>query len=163
MESVNPTKDRPVFLTVICILSYVGLGLSILNGLAGAIFGRVATYLSPLVKSVMKEDVDLDTLPDAARRLVESSFSIVNKALEYATTMSLLSAVLCIIALFGVINMWQLKKMGFYLYTGAKIFILLIPVIFLGFNFFSFIAVTINGLFVLLFIILYAVNLKHMN
>ena len=163
MESVNPSKDRPVFLTVICILSYVGLGLSILNGLGGAIFGRITTTLSPFVKNIMEKDVDLDTLPDGARRLVESSFSVVNKAMEFATTMSLLSVVLYIIALFGVINMWQLKKRGFYLYTGAKIFILLIPVIFLGFNFFSFIAVTVNGLFVMLFIILYAVNLKHMN
>lgn len=163
MESLNPPKDRPVFLTVICILSYVGLGMSILNGLIGAIFGRVTSFMSPLVKSVMEQDMDLDELPDGIRRMVESSFSVVHKAMEYATTMSLLAVVLYIIALFGVINMWQLKKRGFYLYTGAKIFILLIPVIFLGFNFISFVAVTANALFVGLFIILYAVNLKHME
>ena len=163
MESVNPSKDRPVFLTIICILSYVGLGMNILNGLIGAFFGRVTLLFAPFMKSLMEEEIDLDHLPEGFRRLAENSRSVVQKAMEYATTMSLLAVVLYVIALFGVINMWQLKKTGFYLYTGAKIFILLIPFMFLGFNFFSYLAFAINGFFVLLFIILYAVNLKHMN
>ncbi len=163
MESKDPFVNRPVFLTVVCILSYVGLGMSILNGLAGALFGRLTTLFAPLVKKAMQEDVDLEDIPERLRDLIVNSLSAVHKAMEYATTMAILSVVLYLIALLGVIYMWQLKKSGFYLYTGAKIFIVLIPFIFLGFNFLTYIALVVNGLFVLLFIILYAVNLKHMN
>ena len=163
MEPANPPKERPIFLTIVCILSYVLLGMSILNGLVNAIFGRATAALSPFIQRIMERDVDLDNLPYGLRTLVEESFFIAHKAMEFATTMAVLSTLMSVIALFGVISMWQLKKTGFYLYTGAKIFILLIPFIFLGFNFISYIVSTVNGVFVILFIILYAVNFKHMK
>ena len=84
MESVNPPKDRPVFLTVICILSYVGLGMSILNGLTGVIFGRITSFMSPFVKNIMEQDMDLDELPEGIRRMVESSFSVLPAELTFS-------------------------------------------------------------------------------
>ena len=163
METKNSSKARPTFLTVICIISYVLLGWNILNGLSGAIFGRITSSFVPFVKSIIERDVDLYDVPPGIRSLVEESFDVAYKAMGHATSISLLSLLLSVIALFGVIMMWQLKKTGFYLYTGSKIFILLIPVIFLGLNFITFIAVTSTGLFALIFIVLFAVNLKHMK
>lgn len=163
METNNSSKARPTFLTVVCIISYVLLGWSILNGLTGAIFGRMTSAVEPVVKKIIERDVDLGDVPLGIRSLVEDSFDVAYKAMEHATTISLLNLLLSVIALFGVILMWQLKKTGFYLYTGSKIFILLVPIIFLGFNFITFIAISTSGLFALVFIILFAVNLKHMR
>jgi hypothetical protein len=163
METKNSSKARPVFLTVVCIISYVLLGLNILNGLTGAIFGRLTSTFEPVLKRIIERDVDLGEVPLGVRSLVEDSFDVAYKAMEHATAISLLNLLLAVIALFGVIMMWQLKKTGFYLYTGAKIFILIIPIIFLGINFITFIALTSSGLFALVFIILFAVNLKHMD
>ena len=163
METKNSPKSRPTFLTVVCIISYVLLGLSILNGLTGAIFGRLTSTFEPVLKKIIERDVHLGDVPEGVRSLVEDSFDVTYRAMEHATTMSLLNLLLSVIALFGVIMMWQLKKTGFYLYTGSKIFILLIPLIFLGFNFITFIAITSTGIFALVFITLFAVNLKHMK
>lgn len=163
METKNSSKARPTFLTVVCIISYVILGWQILNGLTGAIFGRLTSTFEPVLKRIIERDVDLGEVPLGIRSLVEDSFDVAYKAMEHATTISLLNLLLSVIALFGVIMMWQLKKTGFYLYTGSKIFILLIPLIFLGFSFITFIAITTSGLFALVFIILFAVNLKHMD
>jgi hypothetical protein len=163
METMNSSKTRPTLLTVVCIISYVLLGFSILNGFTGAIFGTLTSTFEPVLEKIIERDVHLDEVPMGVRSLVEDSFDVAYKAMEHATTMSLLSLLLSVIALFGVIMMWQLKKTGFYLYTGAKIFILLIPLIFLGLNFITFIAVTSTGMFAIVFIILFAVNLKHMK
>ncbi len=163
METTNSSKSRPTFLTVVCIISYVLLGWSILNGLTGAIFGRLTSAVEPFMKKIIEQDVHLGDVPVGVRNLVEDSFEVAYKAMEHATTISLLNLLLAVIALFGVILMWQLKKTGFYLYTGSKIFILLIPPIFLGYNFITFIILTSSGLFALVFIILFAVNLKHMS
>jgi hypothetical protein len=163
METKNSSKPRPTFLTVVCIISYVLLGWQILNGLTGAIFGRLTSTFEPVLKRIIERDVDLGDVPVGIRSLVEDSFDVAYKAMEHATTISLLSLLLSVIALFGVIMMWQLKKTGFYLYTGSKIFVLIIPLIFLGFNFITFVVVTTSGLFALVFIILFAVNLKHMK
>jgi hypothetical protein len=163
METKNSSKPRPTFLTVVCIISYVLLGWQILNGFTGAIFGRLTSTFEPVLKRLIERDVDLGDVPVGIRSLVEDSFDVAYKAMEHATAMALLSLILSVIALFGVIMMWQLKKTGFYLYTGSKIFVLIIPLIFLGFNFITFIAVTTSGLFALVFIILFAVNLKHMK
>jgi len=66
-------------------------------------------------------------------------------------------------SLTGAILMFQLKKSGFYLYTTAQILLLFVAPAFIGFNLFVNIGILFSSFFALLFIALYAINLKKMN
>ena len=66
--------------------------------------------------------------------------------------------------------MWKLKKMGFYIYLVGEIAPLVITFATIGFaSMFSFgggimaIMTAFMSIFPILFIILYAINLKHMH
>ncbi len=163
MNTKNSSKERPTFLTVVCIISYVGLGMKILNSISGAIFGLFTSHFEPFARDFISQNMAYSDIPEHIRYIVADSFQVLYKAMENATSISLLTLVLSAAALFGVIMMWKLKRAGFYLYTGSKIFTLMVPFIFLGFNFFTLIAVSSASFFVIIFIILYAVNLEHMN
>jgi hypothetical protein len=117
------TTTRPGFLTVLCILSYIGCGLAIL--------GVIST---------------ITTLP------------------------GILNLVATLICLWGVIQMWQLKKMGFYIYLVGEIAPLVISIATIGFaGMFNFagglmaLAMAFGFLFSVIFILLYALNLKHLH
>jgi hypothetical protein len=58
--------------------------------------------------------------------------------------------------------MWGLKKMGFYLYLIAQILMLIIPFIFLP-TLVAMAGFIVGIIFTAAFIIMYAVNLKHLS
>jgi len=67
-----------------------------------------------------------------------------------------------LLSLFGVFLMFKLKKNGFYLYSVVNLFWMLVPVYFIGMEV-GMMMLGVGALITILFIILYAVNLKHME
>jgi len=63
----------------------------------------------------------------------------------------------------GAILMFQLKRTGFYIYTTAQILLLFVTPAFIGFNLFVNMGLMFGSIFTVLFIALYAINLKKMN
>lgn len=128
--STTGNATRPGMLTVLCILSFIanGLGLLILFLLLVA-----AGTISSL-------------LPDSLSSMFAGG-----------TTQTIVSLIGCAAAFYGVLQMWSLKKMGFYIYTGAQLLGLIAPLMFGGE--FS----VMGAIFAALFIVLYYLNLKHMN
>jgi hypothetical protein len=82
-------QGRPTFLTVLCILTFVGSGLGLLGGLFGLLGLGFLSSLSASVEGDMLWAV-----------------------------IALVSSALC---LFGAIQMWGLKKMGFSLYLVGSV------------------------------------------
>ncbi|MBN1181466.1 MAG: hypothetical protein JXB49_04205 [Bacteroidales bacterium] len=154
-------KRRPVLLTVLCIISYIGLGWSILNGLIGLLASNFTRSLTPLFKKI--SDYAANTPSSSAFKSIKDIGSFLGKVIEEAFNMQLATILLSIIALIGVLLMWQLKGTGFYLYLIAKFFIVCIPIIFLGMNSITGIIAIISGFFAMIFIILYATNLKYLT
>lgn len=127
--NVEATGKRPGFLTVLCILSFIGSGLGILSMLlliVGA--GAILSFLGSMGGA------------------------------EGAGSMAYLvgSLILSLATLFGAIQMWKLKKMGFFIYTGASVIGIILPIVFTGFSVFT---LVINAAF----IVMYYLNLKHMS
>jgi hypothetical protein len=58
---------------------------------------------------------------------------------------------LTVLGLSGIRMMWQLKKLGFYLYTTAKILVYFLPVVFIGYNHLTFIGLATTSIFIILF------------
>jgi hypothetical protein len=156
VRSIDQEKERSSFLTVICILSFVGNGLGIAQGflvfsLAGfyyRMFHSVAAVGQGTLKSQMRT-VD----------------SVIN-AVSWFGIIVLLSSIVCLI---GAILMWRLKKIGYMLYVPFQ----MIPVVYFVFSLLSFIPAEGHGvalmfgffysLLPLAFIVLFGIQLKQMK
>jgi hypothetical protein len=88
-ETNGPDK-RPLLLSILCILSFVGAGVLIIVLLATGVLVGVATGVSGLDSGVGGEWLHF-----------------------------ILIFVSVVIALIGVIKMWKLKRTGFYLYVAG--------------------------------------------
>lgn len=132
-EQKPQEEGRPTFLTVLCILTFIGSGLSALFLLIGLVAaGAISETLS-----------SIPGMGDIG---------------GFGTGYFLIVLVLALGSLYGAIMMWKLKKMGFYLYSGANAIALFIPMIMASGKF------SIFGLVITaLFIFLYGLNLKHLK
>lgn len=98
-------KKRPVFLTVLCILTFVGSGLGLLTSLlmvvgVGALMDMLGSF----------------------------GGGVLGGGVAYFGVAALMAAA----SLYGAIMMWKLKKTGFYIYTGANVIAAILPIVWLG-------------------------------
>ena len=164
VTTVELPKKRPTFLTVLCILSFIG------SGGFGLLYSayQYVTFDKTYPAQVEKLTEALEQLENAG---MDSGFfynnaqnsliqlEIMSKNLETIVGTNCLFAIL---SLFGIFLMFKLKKSGFYLYTFVNLFWLLVPLALIDFEA-TLMNVMIGGAITILFIILYAVNLKHME
>jgi len=121
-QNVQSTNQRPTFLTVLCILTFIGSGLGLLFGLIGLVAaGAIESFA--------------EYLPGVSGGIFKS----------------IISLVLVAASLYGAIQMWKLKKLGFYIYAAANVILLI-----MGFGIFSLIITAA-------FIVMYYLNLKAME
>jgi len=160
-QQTTSNNQRPLFLTIVCILSFVGLGWSIVQSFTGLIFTGAGEPLMDLVKSNMEiAKAEVYTSDPDASVFVNAIFDATTRLLEILPLFIGITSLLSLLALTGVILMWMLKRTGFYIYTGAKVIGLFIPVALLGYNFLS-MFMTMGMVFTsAIFITLYAFNFK---
>ncbi|MCF8415853.1 MAG: hypothetical protein K9G40_06395 [Crocinitomicaceae bacterium] len=134
LDNMNAGEaKRPTFLTVLCILTFIGSGLGVLVFL-------LATVAFGVVSGMMESIPGMGALTAGGIAF----FAI--------------SLILSAVSLFGAIQMWKLKKMGYYMYVGAGVVSFVLPIVMLGLPF------NVMGVFwLVLFAALYGMNLKHMN
>ena len=120
-------KTRPGFLSVLCILTFIWNALVIL--IVGIVLAAGAAFLPEMLAPM------------------------------FAGATGLLIGILVLAAatFYGALQMWKLKKMGFYVYVGATAVGIILPMV-LGGGF------SVSGLIVpVLFVVLYGLNLKHLS
>ncbi|MCB0381518.1 MAG: hypothetical protein KDD24_09695 [Flavobacteriales bacterium] len=128
-ETTQSTGKRPGLLTVLCILTFIGSGL-------GTLFMLLAT-------------VGMGALMESIPGL--------GAAMAGGTDYFAIGTVLAAASLYGAIQMWKLKKMGFFIYAGASVVSIILPLVF-GLPFSA-----MGAVIPVLFIVLYYLNVKHMN
>ena len=131
-------EKRPTFLTVLCILSFIAAGFAIVGYvLLITAMGAVSSLASGL------EDLG-----------GEATYTGPSVAMTW--TYIIVGFVTVLISLFGVIKMWKLQKIGFYLYVAANVISIVMGIIYSGFGVTSLV-------FPAVFIVLYGLNLKHLK
>jgi len=136
------TGERPVFLTVLCILSFVAAGLGILGYIAAfALMGAAESALGGLSDAVSQAG-GASATPSTG---IIWAYIIVG----FATT---------ILGLIGVIKMWKLQKAGFMLYVIATVVSVVMGIIYSGFGA-SIVGIVISAGF----IVMYQLNTKAMK
>lgn len=147
----SQAPQRPEFLKILCILSFIASGLMILIYLIGS-------FCLSLSEEMVSE---------AWTKVVESQPQLENvSATEFfheVGMVSLYGLIINIFSLAGVIMMWRLEKIGFFIYAIAEL-----AINFVGMNIDmgqekSYGGMIFSIVIDLVFIVLYAVNLKHMN
>ena len=143
-ENAAPAAEagkRPVFLTVLCILSFIAAGFAIIG------YVGVITVMGAATAAV------------GALEGMEG----VGEAMEVAgpsvgmTWAYIIVGFLCtIVGLIGVIKMWKMKKQGFMLYAGSSVVSMIMGIIYSGFG--------VGAVIIpIAFIVMYYLNVKHMN
>lgn len=131
---------RPPGLTFLCILTFIGSGISALSSLLMA-----AAY--NLIPEAVKQSPFQDT--EAVLELIRSAgpgfFAIMG--------------VLYLVSLAGAVLMFKLRKNGFHLYTTAQLAMLILPLLMID----GFVIPVSNLLLTGSFILAYAVNIRIMH
>lgn len=164
VTTINVTKKRPTFLTVLCILSFIG------SGGFGLIYSlyQYATFESTYSAQQEKLTTALEQLKDAGMdsgffyKSTENGLVVLEKMSQNLGLITGVNCLFALLSLLGIFMMFKLQKNGFYLYTLVNFFWILVPLVLIDFEA-TMINAIIAGAFTVLFVILYAVNLKHMD
>jgi hypothetical protein len=150
------TQKLPVFLKVLCILTFVGSGLGILGALIGFLVSDMSTKSYEMMQTIDNGGFDA----------IGFNIAEMIKWQKYMNIGNLVGSALC---LTGALMMWKLKKVGFYLYLPGTI----IPLIVTGIGMqyvltgfmsgFGALSIVINGIFAAAFITMYGINFKHLR
>lgn len=154
---------RPTLLTVICILSFIAGAWSLIGGIRSAFTDKAQQDLQEAQARMEEARAQMGDQAGAMTGFMDSAMAMAEKAAEKAKPMGYAGIVLALISILGVWWMWNLRKAGFWLYVLASIGGLIVPMVFLGGGWLAMLSVGFAGLISIIFIILYAVNLKYMH
>lgn len=157
-EQIQDGNKLPVFLKVLCILTFVGSGFGIIGGLYGALsasrtrksFELLRTTDNPFVGKVT--DAQIENL------------------IHWQTIAGYVGLVASLLTLTGALLMWRRKKAGFGIYILGEIAPISTAILtamaasgmaFMGIG--TTVGVVFNILIAAAFIIMYGVNYKHLK
>ena len=160
-----PAPVRPVFLTVLCILTFIGSGLGICSSAIEYFTADRQAAKSEIVKSQIDSSVQqIDTLSRGGEIAAQMMKSVEHVYTAETMRKSALAKLLsCIFCLLGAFLIWGLKKSGFYLYILGTLIGIIVPYILLGGGLLAIGSSAIIALIGIAFVIMYGVNLKHMQ
>jgi len=139
-EQQEPAK-RPMFLTILCILTFISTVLAMLSSL---IMPFVAEKIVELMQAA----------PDYDEEKAKEGIKVLTAGWNYYGTTFLLA----LSSFSGAFLMWKQKRTGFYVYAVTNMVLLFIPTIILASPITVF-----PVLLTVLFIGLYALNFKHLS
>lgn len=166
---IEPAK-RPSFLTWLCILTFIGSSWAIVSSIYT--FTSAAKYANILSQqTVANPDSTYLDSTGAVHKIhdrnlfaekMKTSFS---KILEKGNMRNLAigNLIAAFFTLAGALLMWYLNKTGFYIYIIGIVIALAVPFFLFGNDLIAVGATSFNNFFGLVFIALYALNLKAMR
>lgn len=149
------TAQRPGFLTTLCILSFIGAGLSIIMSVVGFLGAQAAQSMVDGVGAMG------DAMGATGNSEFDAAMAEVNNLMKYAYLLLGVGIVCAILSLVGAIMMWKLKKTGFYIYTFANVVAMILPIVLVGMA--GGAMAYVGPIVTIAFIVMYGMNLKYMT
>ncbi|MES2616635.1 MAG: hypothetical protein V4613_02085 [Bacteroidota bacterium] len=165
-EMTNSTPKRPTFLTVLCILTFIGSAWGIVGGFTSIMTAKTYGKVMDAAKQDMGTVTDsLSTVTssasaEAATEMINTMVGSINE--DTIRNNGIASIIASIFTLVGALLMWKLRKMGFWVYVLGVLISIVAPVMIYSGNLLGAISAIGMGFIGILFIILYAVNRKHL-
>lgn len=164
-QTTENQNKRPQFLKVLCILSFIFIGISLIGGLIGLFGGKTSEeeMINQKVEMVKAADemksVGMDGMAEMFEKIQRMSESI-NDNFYLVSSVSI---VVMGLGLFGVLKMWNGFRLGFHLYIGYSLLSIIQIYFFVSPTDIPTFVVVWNLLFSGLFVFLYSRNLKWMT
>ncbi len=166
MDPLTAERKRPLFLTILCIISFLvcAFGAWVYFGY---VFGDRAQQ--DLEKARADALVNMERAgPEAAndplyKAVVEGQLGVLEEMAEHAKPMGIISLVYLAVTSIASVLMWKLKKVGFWLFAGVQVPGFLIPFIWIEPTVASLLMFGVSGFLWAGLIVLFALNLKHMR
>lgn len=168
-EAGYQPEKRPSFLTWLCILTFIGSGWAIANSIWSYFMANRTHEVFENTVAV-KHDSNLTTKTDTAafkkssgipERFKQSISKMVDPGnMRRAAIGGLIASIFTLI---GAILMWNLIRSGFYFYIFGVLFGIVVPFYIFKNDFLAIGAASFANFFGLIFIALYALNLKSMH
>ena len=158
IEDGESNGKRPMFLKVLCILTFVGSGFAVLGALFSLMFSGAMESTLKASKGAMR---DIDD-----NGILNIDFEQIMIWQKYMNLAGILGALLC---LGGALLMWRLKKIGYFIYIPGAIIPAIVGIIgtqamFTGaVSGFASIGAYFGLLIAVVFVILYGLNFKSLK
>lgn len=144
---------RPQFLTILCILSYIGVGFGVVGSIVGWWSMRAMSSMMD-VAGGMEGMEEMGAFPGMEEAMAQLKY------INITTSVNIIASLICLV---GVLQMWKLKKMGFYIYVVGEVVPFIVSAVLMGGTAFGAMAVVMGAVVPGVFIGLYTMNLKHMS
>ena len=169
-EFESEPQKRPSFLTWLCILTFIGSGWSIISCIWSYTTAPNTLVIFNQNREMSSESTNLkDTAAVKMRReespfekRVKASFSKILKE-ENIRKAAIGGLIASLLTLAGALLMWRLKRSGFFIYIAGVAFGIIVPFYLYGNDLIAVGATSFANFFGLVFIALYALNLKSMS
>lgn len=106
---------RPTFLTVLCILTFIGSGWGLINNLF-----QLAMFTPERLVAQIQQITTMagtETQPSWVSSMLSSSLEVLQTTIMHGKAIYSLAALCAVISLIGAFMMYKLKRNGFYLYA----------------------------------------------
>jgi len=159
-------QERPAFLTVLCVLTWIMSGYIILTVPFNYFFSTdvSASTLQTTINDAMSQMAE--DSPEAAEMMegfMMAASETISKAIDNAGWIAGTDLLVAILSAIGAFLMFKLRKTGFWIYVLAKVLGLISILAFLGVNILTMGVVSIAGFVGLIMVIMYGINRKHMS
>ncbi|MBI1837740.1 MAG: hypothetical protein HYR91_10805 [Flavobacteriia bacterium] len=118
LDNFEQENQRPKYLTVLCILSFVFIGLNIITTVASLFMSNISNPNNEANRAKFYEQMEglrsqgLNYLADLNEQLMRMSQDVFN----HFALVVVLKIVLLVLGFVAVFNMWKGKKLGFHIY-----------------------------------------------
>jgi len=170
-EIASPKAERPVFITVLCIVSFII-----------SAFAFYSSAVSSIQANLMQDFAKLEQTMDSAMALSNNdsivspqqkaaqnfSKNIMKHTFSGLTSDNIYKAALAnfcygLLTLFGALLMWRLRKIGYWLYLVGILISIVAPVAIYGTGNWIGLFTTIGmGLLGITMVVLFTINKKHL-
>ena len=165
MEQTNSAAEmpatRPQFLKVLCILSFIGTGLGFISGLWGWWSNHMLAAGTDAVAGAISGSEAGEQMAQSMTAM-SSAMGMGPDYFAKQATSSLIIGLLNLVVFLGAMMMWKMKKTGFFIYTGGHVIQIIVPFVVVG-GLLGGLTGIMSGIFGVAFIIMYAVNVKHLS
>ena len=170
-EFEQETRLRPTLLTVLCILTFIGSGWTIVSSVWSystasqtvkmfSSAGVIRLNDSTLQKDSVMRGRHKNRSPFGEKMMLSVSKIMTEENIRKSAIGAIISG---LFTLSGALLMWRLRRKGFYLYIGGILVGLVVPFYLYGNNLLAIGMSSFSGFFGLVFIALYALNIKSLR
>ena len=155
---------RPQFLTILCVLTFIGSGWGIFNAISSYKNAEMAVGVGTEAMESVMDKIEDEVESEEEANIIESLMGSVSKGMtvENMKNMGIANGLAALLTLIGAVLMWGLDKKGFWLYLAGTSVAIIAPLMI--FDGILGMASSGGAAFIgIIFCVLYFVNLKHLR